>query len=92
MTAFQSPAESTVGVLVRSALPAFVLALPVGFALRLTGASAGVRTGAMFFVFMVLQNVVFDQLSGARRTPGKWVATVAAALGGGIAMWLIADL
>jgi hypothetical protein len=74
----------------QSGLVAILVALAIAFALRFTTLSAGLRVGTTFFIFAVLDSLLYKPLDSAPRTRAKLIGTFTIALVGALAMWWIA--
>ena len=71
-------------------LPAVAVTLVLVFALRLTSLPHGLRTGLAFAGYLLVQALLFDRSTGAKRSVGGWTFTVLLAAASCIAMWMIA--
>ena len=71
--------------LLRASILAMMVSLLLTLALRNTELPSGVRVGISFFVYMILQNVLFDRWIDERKSLRNWVGTfVLAAVASGV--------
>ena len=90
MTEQESPSKADFGKRLQSTLIAIVVSLTLAFALRSTTVSSSWRMGISFFVFVVLDSVIYDRIANARYSSTQWLRTIGVALLGAIGMsWIV---
>lgn len=64
----------------------------VVFGLRYTGWPPGVRMAIAWFVFSMLQSILFDRAVGVWRSRSKWLVTVVISIAGAALMGYLVQL
>ena len=70
-------------------LPAVAVTLVFVFELRLTSLPHGLKTGLSFAGYRLVQALLYDRSTGARRSAGGWSFTFLVAAASCVAMWMI---
>ena len=76
-------------LMLRAYLPALILSVLLAAALRPVGLPHGAKVAACFVLYLFVQTILGDRISGRKRSQRAWAGTVILALFAGAIMWLV---
>jgi hypothetical protein len=64
----------------RATITAVIVGVLMALALRTTGLPHGLRMGASFFVYLMVQSVLMNRFAEEKKSRGNWIATFVIAI------------